>query len=67
MRIPDLHDRSDLAAYEAYSQKILEGEEIVSEAKILRRDGSRVDAEFNNRRVSIAGDILYAHDRPRHH
>src|SRR5208283_1691144 len=64
MRIPDLHDQPDLVAYKTYNQKILDGEEIVSEAKILRCDGSKVDAEFNNRRVSIAG-MFYMHTTAR--
>jgi two-component system, cell cycle sensor histidine kinase and response regulator CckA len=64
MHIPDLHDQPDLAAYNNYNQKIFDGEEIVSEAKILRRDGSKVDAEFNNKRVSIAG-VLYMHTTAR--
>ena len=64
MRIPELHDQPDLAAYKKYNQKIFEGQEIVSEAKILRCDGSKVDVEFNNKRVSIAG-ILYMHTTAR--
>ena len=64
MKIPDLHDRPDLTAYQAYSQRILDGEDIISEAKIHRRDGSKVDAEFNNRRVSIAG-VYYMHTTAR--
>ena len=38
-----------------YHQRIFDGEEILSEAKILRSDGSKIDTEFNNRCVSIAG------------
>jgi len=64
MRIPDLHAQPDLVAYEAYNQKIFDGEEILSEGKILRRSGSKVDAEFNNKRVSIAG-MLYMHTTAR--
>ncbi len=64
MRIPDLHDQPDLDAYNAYRQDIFEGKEIVSEAKILRRDGSKVDTEFNNRRVMIEG-IPYMHTTAR--
>ena len=64
MQIPDLHDQPDLAVYRKYSGKIMEGEEIVSEAKILRRDGSKVDAEFNNRRIMIAG-VPYMHTTAR--
>ncbi|MCX6142291.1 MAG: PAS domain S-box protein, partial [Ignavibacteriales bacterium] len=55
MRIPDLHDHPDLDAYKTFHQRIFDGENILSEAKILRNDGRKVDTEFNNRRVSIAG------------
>jgi len=64
MRIPDLHAQPDLVAHKAYNQKIFDGEEILKEEKILRRDGSKVDAEFNNKRVSIAG-MLYMHTTAR--
>ncbi len=55
MRIPDLHEDVDLLAYEAFHDRILAGEEFVSEARIRRKDGRKVDAEFNNRRVVIGG------------
>ena len=55
MRIPDLHKEKDLAAYNLYHGRIMAGEEIVSEAKILRKDGTNVDTEFNNRCVKISG------------
>jgi|GEM_PF-4599188 len=55
MRIPDLHDQRDLDAYETYHQRIFGGEDILSEAKILRSDGVKVDTEFNNRCVWIEG------------
>ena len=64
MRIPDLHDEADLTAYKTNNQKILNGEEIVDEAKILRPDGTKVYAEFNNKRVSIGG-ALYMHTTAR--
>ncbi|MGA9405881.1 MAG: PAS domain S-box protein, partial [Bacteroidota bacterium] len=64
MRIPDLHDQPDLVAYKTYSHKIFDGEEIMSEAKILRHNGSKVDTEFNNRRVSISG-VYYMHTTAR--
>lgn len=60
MRIPDLHDDADLDAYRRYFSRILEGEDVVSDARILRRDGAKVDAEFNNRRVAIGG-AWYVH------
>ncbi|MCP4725926.1 MAG: PAS domain S-box protein [bacterium] len=55
MRIPDLHEEIDLDAYKKYFSKIMEGEKILSEAKILRKDGKKVDAEFNSQRVEIEG------------
>jgi len=55
MRIPDLHKPEDLTAYNLYHDRIMAGEEIVSEAKILRKDGTKVDTEFNNRCIRISG------------
>jgi len=64
MRIPDIHDLPDLDAYKMYHQRIFGGEEILSEAKILRSDSAKIDIEFNNRCVSIAGK-LYMHTTAR--
>jgi PAS domain S-box-containing protein len=64
MRIPDLHDKPDLKAYRKYHAKIITGEKIQSEAKILRPDGIKVDAEFNNSRISILGKY-YMHTTAR--
>lgn len=58
MRIPDLHDQPDRDAYTLYHQRILSGEEISTEAKILRHDGTKIDSEFSNKRVSIAGQFF---------
>jgi PAS domain S-box-containing protein len=60
MRIPDLHDDLDLEAYWKYHARIFKGEKILSEAKLLRPDGIKVDAEFNNSRISISGEY-YMH------
>ena len=60
MHIPDLHEEVDLHAFEAFHDRIFAGEELVSEARIRRKDGRKVDAEFNNRRVTIDG-ISYMH------
>jgi len=60
MRIPDLHEQQDLAAYNLFHERIMAGEEIVSEAKILRKDGTKVDTEFNNRCIKISGNA-YMH------
>ena len=55
MGIPDLHEEPDLAAYRTFHQRILEGEQILSEAPIRKKDGSKVAVEFNNRLVTIGG------------
>jgi PAS domain S-box-containing protein len=55
MNIPDIHDLPDLKAHRKYHRRIFEGEEILSEAKILRSDGTKIDTEFNNKLVSIGG------------
>ena len=54
-RIPDLYEDVDLRAYEEFHDRVLAGEEIVSEARIRRKDGSKADTEFNNHRVVIGG------------
>ena len=38
-----------------YHARILGGEEALTQAAILRKDGSKVEAEFSNRAVTIAG------------
>jgi PAS domain S-box-containing protein len=55
MQIPDIHDLPDLDAYRNYHQRILDGEEILSEAKVLRKDGKKIDTEFNNKCLLIGG------------
>ncbi len=64
MRIPDLHEEADLHAYQMYHDRIMAGEETFSEAKIFRKDGSKVDTEFNNRRIVIDG-LPYMHTTAR--
>ena len=58
MEIPALHEPMDLKAYESFHQKILNGEEILTEAKILRKDGKKIDAEFNNKRLEIENAVF---------
>ncbi|MGM0611478.1 MAG: PAS domain S-box protein [Thermodesulfobacteriota bacterium] len=60
MRIPDLHGREDLDAFEQFFDKIMTGEAITSEAYILRKDGTKVLTEFSNTKVIIA-DTPYMH------
>ena len=58
MRIPDLHDEPDLAAYRAFHRRILDGDWILSEASIRKKDGGKVFVEFNNSLVVISGRRL---------
>jgi PAS domain S-box-containing protein len=60
MRIPDLHAELDREAYRRYHARILAGEEALTEAPVLRSDGSKIDVEFNNRRVEVGGRV-YMH------
>ena len=55
MRIPDLHEDVDRHAYNAHHDSILDGQEALTEAEVLRKDGTKVATEFNNRRIMIAG------------
>ncbi len=60
MRIPDLHEHVDLEAYYDFHGQIMAGKEITSEARIQKKDGSKVETEFNNRKVVIA-NTQYMH------
>jgi len=60
MKIPDIHDVTDLHAYDSFFERIMEGESISSESYILRKDGKKVPTEFSNRRIIIRG-IPYMH------
>jgi PAS domain S-box-containing protein len=60
MSIPDLHEDADLAAFREFHDRIVEGEEILSHAPILRKDGRKVPVEFNNTRL-VAGDRRLVH------
>ncbi len=64
MRIPDLHAAADQSAYKIWFDRIMAGEDALSEAKTLRKDGTRVDTEFSNRRVVIDG-MSYMHTTAR--
>jgi two-component system cell cycle sensor histidine kinase/response regulator CckA len=55
MRIPDLHEEVDLHAWELFHTRIMAGEEILSEAPVKRKDGGKVDVEFNNSAITIGG------------
>jgi two-component system cell cycle sensor histidine kinase/response regulator CckA len=60
MRIPDLHEEPDLSAFRAFHNRILEGEEVLSNAPVRRKDGRKVPVEFNNTRVVI-GEQRFMH------
>ncbi len=55
MGIPDLHREGDLTPYQTEHSRILSGEEKLTEAPLLRSDGTTVDVEFNNRRIVVQG------------
>lgn len=55
MRIPDLHDESDLVAFLTHFSSILDGAAVTTEALLKRKDGTKVPVEFSNRSVEIAG------------
>jgi PAS domain S-box-containing protein len=56
MSVPDLHDVEDLDAYNDFFDRIMSGEDIMSEAVIRRKDGSYVTTEFSNRRIFVGKD-----------
>ncbi|MFC1556479.1 PAS domain S-box protein [candidate division KSB1 bacterium] len=60
MSIPDLHEAAGLDAYKRFHGRIMAGEEMISEAEILRKDGSKVNVEFNNQKI-IIGNKPYMH------
>jgi two-component system cell cycle sensor histidine kinase/response regulator CckA len=64
MRIPDLHDKADLDGYTKYHTRILQGETVLDEAKILRKDGIKVETELNNTSFEVAG-LRYVHTTAR--
>jgi len=64
MSIPDLHEDVDLEAYRGYHARILGGEDALTRAAIRRKDGRKVEAEFSNRAVTIAG-TAYMHTTAR--
>ena len=61
MRIPDLH------SYRTHHDSILNGQEALTEAEVLRKDGTKVVTEFNNRRIMFCGHTLIAHPCSGHH
>ena len=57
MSIPDLHDSEGLVAYREFFGRIMSGESVLTEAKIRRKDGTKVDTEFSNSRIEIGGHV----------
>lgn len=64
MKIPDLHEIQDLEAYSLFHDQIMNGEELLSESRILKKNGQKVQTEFNNSRIKI-GDQYYMHTSAR--
>ncbi|MGA7720145.1 MAG: PAS domain S-box protein [Ignavibacteriaceae bacterium] len=64
MKIPGLHESLDLQAYLLHHDKIMDGEEILTESKILTKDGNKIDTEFNNKRI-IIDNKYYMHSSAR--
>jgi len=64
MKIPDLHETQDLQAFLLFHNRIISGEEILTESKIKQKNGQKVDVEFNNTRIIING-IHYMHSSAR--
>ncbi len=64
MCIPDLHEDQDLKAYRTFHDRIMAGEAIATAARLLRKDGSKVDTEFSNRGIVVGGKA-YMHTTAR--
>ncbi len=60
MSIPDLHEEEDLEAYKKFFKEIIRGKSVISEARLLRKDGKKIETEFSNKRVIING-VPYMH------
>lgn len=56
MRVPDLHAPSDQRVYTDYFHRIMNGEDLVSQGPLLRKDGTKVMVEFRNTRVMIGSE-----------
>ena len=55
MKIPDLHEEMDLDVYNKFHERIIQGEPALTEALLLREDGTKIAVEFNSRRVVLSG------------
>ncbi|MCG8620122.1 MAG: PAS domain S-box protein [Desulfobacterales bacterium] len=60
MRVPDLHEPEDLGPFKAFFERIISGEDILSNADILKKDGTKIPVEFSNTRI-ILNDQPHMH------
>lgn len=66
MKIPELHEHTDLDAYKTYHGRIMDGEKLTTAAKILRKDGRKLDVEFSNSQIMINKSYFYANHSTQH-
>jgi len=55
MTIPNLHCHRDMKTFEQFFTGIFDGKESISEADIIRKDGTKVPTEFSSTVVTISG------------
>ena len=58
MRLSDLYDNIDLPDYHSYHSRIMSGEPVTLESKLLRNNGTKVDIESGNCRIVVNGDTF---------
>jgi PAS domain S-box-containing protein len=59
MSIPDLHEEADLTAYKKYFKRIIAGKPTISQADILKKDGTKVPCEFNSSVIDTAQALVF--------
>ncbi len=64
LRLRALRDRAELETQRANHARVMSGEELLSEAQIVRKDGTKVAVEFNDRRILVGGEY-YMHTSAR--
>ena len=64
LRIPDLLEDADLGAYNQHHDFIMAGQTALTEAALLRKDGTKVPTEFNSSMLVIGG-TQYMHTTSR--
>jgi PAS domain S-box-containing protein len=60
LKITDLYEKTDEEAYFNLFQRILRGASILTEEKIVRKDGTKIVVEFSNKLI-ILNDQAYLH------